>query len=439
MSQQHSPTPKQSSNPGSSIILWIGIVLFMTMIVLGIYAIVTKQGIIISVILFILAALALPIGIQQIAPNILPQVQRTMKTGMLVIGIWFLIGSLTMNVYLLIRLQMPDNPDLNASRTLGPRPELTSTLTGTSSSVSPSTVSLRDFLIPTPNSRPVAIVRGSDGNFWFTEEQGNKIGRMTPQGAITEFTIPTSKSIPGGLTRGADGNLWFYENKGDKIGRITPQGQITEFPVPAGSDLVGITAGPDSNLWFVGFKPNKIWRMTTSGVIAGEFPIPTDGSGTETIIAGPDGNIWFVEDWGNKIGRITPQGNIKEVGIPTSLVSGQQNYHDMSVGSDGNIWFTEGLANKLGRITPQGEITEFAVPSPGSYPGSPCAGPDGNIWFTDDANHIRRITPSGVFLSGFTITPTPDSRPAALTVGQDKTIWFIEPGGNKLGQITIGL
>src|SRR5260370_27791676 len=127
MSQQQSPTPKQSSNRGSSIILWIGIVLFMTMIVLGIYAIVTKQGIIISVILFVLAALALPIGIQPIAPNILPQVQRTMKMGLLVIGIWLLVGSLTLNVYLLIRPQVTSSLDLNASRLSGSKPALTPT------------------------------------------------------------------------------------------------------------------------------------------------------------------------------------------------------------------------------------------------------------------------------------------------------------------------
>ncbi len=348
-----------------------------------------------------------------------------------------LIISLSFNIYLVLPKTRTDA----ASGKATPSSSGTSTVTtrATPSSVSSSTGSLREFPVPTPNSRPVAIVRGSDGNFWFTEEQGNKIGRITPQGVIAEFLIPTSKSIPGGLTRGSDGNLWFFENKGDKIGRIIPQGQITEFPVPARSDLVGLTSGPDGNLWFVGYKPNKIWRMTTSGVITGEFPIPTDGSGTETIIAGPDGNVWFVEDWGNKIGRITPQGNITEFPIPTPLVSGQQNYHDMIVGPDGNVWFTEGLANKIGRITPQGEITEFSVPPPGGSPSSPCAGPDGNIWFTDDAHHMRRITTSGMFLDEFIMIPIPESRPAALTVGQDKTIWFIEPRGNKIGQITTSL
>ena len=43
-----------------------------------------------------------------------------------------------------------------------------------------------------------------------------------PSGTITEFTIPTTSSIPEGITAGPDGNLWFTENGGNKIGRITP-------------------------------------------------------------------------------------------------------------------------------------------------------------------------------------------------------------------------
>jgi streptogramin lyase len=438
MSQQQSPTSHPSPHRWTSLGLWIGMVLLLTTTILGIYAIVTKQDIIFAVISFGLVIFAVPLGILQIAPSSLVQMRQTIKMGLLVIGISLLLGSLTLNLILLLRPQVHSSFDLNASPTSGPKPALTPTLKGTPPSVSPSAGHLSEFLIPTPNSRPVSIASGSDGNFWFTEERGNKIGRVTSQGVITEFLIPVSNSIPGGLTRGSDGNLWFFENRGDKIGRVTSQGKITEFPVPAGSDLVGITSGPDGNLWFAGYKPNKIWRMTTSGVITGEFAISTDGSGTETIIAGPDGNVWFVEDWGNKIGRITPQGSITEFPIPTPLVSGQQNYHDMIVGPDGNLWFTEGLANKIGRITPQGEITEFPVPPPGGNPGSLCAGPDGNLWFTDDAKHIRRLTTSGMFLGEFMI-PTPGIRPAALTVGPDKNIWFIEPSGNKIGQITTGL
>lgn len=48
-----------------------------------------------------------------------------------------------------------------------------------------------------------------------------KIGRITPGGTITEFPVPTSKSQPFGIGSGPDGNLWFTEYSGNKIGRIT--------------------------------------------------------------------------------------------------------------------------------------------------------------------------------------------------------------------------
>jgi len=55
---------------------------------------------------------------------------------------------------------------------------------------------------------------------WFTEWSGNKIGRITPSGVITEFTIPTPSSNPGGIAAGPDGNIWFIEQNGNKIGQL---------------------------------------------------------------------------------------------------------------------------------------------------------------------------------------------------------------------------
>jgi streptogramin lyase len=49
---------------------------------------------------------------------------------------------------------------------------------------------------------------------------------------VTEFPIPTASSLPSGITMGPDGNLWFTETSGNKIGRITTAGVITEFAIP---------------------------------------------------------------------------------------------------------------------------------------------------------------------------------------------------------------
>jgi virginiamycin B lyase len=68
---------------------------------------------------------------------------------------------------------------------------------------------------------------------WFTENKGNKIGKISPTtGDITEYEIPTVGSGVLGITTGPDGNLWFTELQGDKIGKISPMtGDITEYPI----------------------------------------------------------------------------------------------------------------------------------------------------------------------------------------------------------------
>ena len=95
--------------------------------------------------------------------------------------------------------------------------------------------------------------------------------------------------MPGTLTAGPDGAIWFGEGAGNKIGRLTTDGQITEFPVPStpGAPATIIT-GPDGALWFLEHLGNKIARMTTQGAFT-EWPIPTPDSQPQGLAFGPGG------------------------------------------------------------------------------------------------------------------------------------------------------
>src|SRR2546428_13340694 len=68
----------------------------------------------------------------------------------------------------------------------------------------------RFFPIPSPNAQPIEIVLGPDGNLWFTEQNTSAVGRVTPDGVITEFPTPTS-GFPDDISAGPDGNVWFTE------------------------------------------------------------------------------------------------------------------------------------------------------------------------------------------------------------------------------------
>lgn len=263
-----------------------------------------------------------------------------------------------------------------------------------------------------PGAGPAWITTGPDGNLWFTEARGDRIGRITTRGVVTEFRGISPRSYPAGITTGPDGNLWFTEAEGNRVGRITPGGQVTEFSagITPESAPLDIAVGSDGNLWFTESQADRIGRITTQGVVT-EFPlgipltrdrfglIPRPG----TIAAGPDGNLWFTLIDGHRIGRITPAGAVTV--FPAHLGTGSA--CGIAAGPDGNMWFTEAEGNRIGRIHPSGEVTVVRGPRPyvpreasdeSSYPRCGIArGPDGNVWFTEwESDLIGRVTPAGI-------------------------------------------
>ena len=216
---------------------------------------------------------------------------------------------------------------------------------------------------------------GQDAALWFTENGGNKIGRVTTAGVFSEYPVPTSSGAPLGITAGPDGALWFTEENGNKVGRITTAGVFNEYNVPTSASQPGqIVAGPDGALWFTELAGNKIGKITTAGVIS-EFVVPTSGTTPFGIAAGPDGALWFTEFAGNKIGRITTAGTISEVVVTTSGASPL----GVAAGSDGALWFTESLSSKIGRAAltvPAFFIGEVSLGSGVYY----LQFPDGNLF-----------------------------------------------------------
>lgn len=255
-----------------------------------------------------------------------------------------------------------------------------------------------EFPLPS-GAVPHGITAGPDGNLWFAEFYGNKIGRLTPAGSLTEFPLPTAFSFPEDITAGPDGALWFTESSSSgRIGRITTGGAFTEFTVPTPSgEPYGITVGPDGNLWFTEYHGKKIGRITPSGTIT-EFPLPAASGNPPRITTGPDGNLWFTErDQGTPhIGRITPSGTITEFSMPYSP-SGP---FDVTTGADGNLWYTDGSCGIydgcIARITPAGIVTvmnQNVAGSSGSTLKELTASP-GGVWFAA-GRVMGSITPSG--------------------------------------------
>jgi virginiamycin B lyase len=174
---------------------------------------------------------------------------------------------------------------------------------------------ISEFTPPTPDSGPRALAAGGDGSIWFSEYRTDKIGRITPRGVITEFPLPRPNSGPGDITMGPDGALWFVElsggmdgvrTDGNRVGRITYSGEVSEFPMPAGgTSAINIAVGPDRNLWYT--RGASVGRVTPAGVVT-EFPTGPD-TRAAGLTAGSDrepptrlvNRLWIADGGANRL------------------------------------------------------------------------------------------------------------------------------------------
>jgi virginiamycin B lyase len=148
-----------------------------------------------------------------------------------------------------------------------------------------------------------ALSVGPSNTLWATDIASNAVDGFTLSPTTDEITasssyaIPTSSSGVSDITPGSDGNMWFTEDNKNKIGQITPSGTITEYALSSGSDPGGIVSGPDGALWFT--ASGAVGRITTAGSVT-EY---STSNSPNDITAGPDGALWFTQV-GGKIGRL---------------------------------------------------------------------------------------------------------------------------------------
>jgi len=268
---------------------------------------------------------------------------------------------------------------------------------------------------------------------------------MTTTGTVLgQYNLPSDKYVSS-MVLGPDGAIWFTED-GNKIGKITTSGLITEYSISVGgvaADMTDITTGPDGNLWFTAGRTgatigNAVGKITTAGAYT-IYQVSTYNAYLSGITAGPDGNLWFTEKNGSKIGKITTSGTITQYSsIPTTNAQPSS----ITTGSDGALWFTE--ATKIGRITTSGTITEYDVPggTTGFGPSMIVAGPDGAVWFSQTTKIGRMATeltsqsiaftspaPTNATIESSSYTPT-----ASATSGLPVTI-TVDPSSSSVCSI----
>jgi virginiamycin B lyase len=248
-------------------------------------------------------------------------------------------------------------------------------------------IAIREYDVPTANSRPHDPAVAPDGALWFTGQRANTLGRLDPgSGTIREFPLKTPGSGPHGLAVDKDGFVWFTANAKAYIGRFDPRsGEVTEFPMPD--------------------------------------PRARD---PHSLVFDANGKIYFTVQNGNFVGRLEPRTGLirlKEVPTPSARPYG------LALGRDGAAYFCQFGTDRIGRIDPETlEISDYRLPE-GARPRRIAAAPDGSLYYTDFARgYLGRLDPKTGQVREWASPGGAGSRPYGIDVLADGTVWYSESG-----------
>jgi len=323
------------------------------------------------------------------------------------------------------------------------RPDMAAVIT-----VKPRTTQILEVPLLGAGRVPGVLAIDAEDNIWFTQGGGgfsrlgsvplnNKIGRLSPDGKVTEYETPTMESGPTSIHIGLQGHVWFTERAGNHIGELDPKsGRIREYPIPTPmSGATGIAVDHvTGKVWFAEKLSSKVGALDPETEQIIEYETPTAKSQPSTIMVDDIGTVWFDERANDKIVSLNPQtGQMKEYAVPTpvSRVVGLVPDHR------GHIWFLQLAGNKVGRLhIASGSVTEFAVPTKYCSPFKLAIDARGRIWFTEAFGNKIGVLDNGKFYE-FAI-PTSESMPGGIGIDSKGNLWFTEQAGNQLGVIPYG-
>lgn len=305
----------------------------------------------------------------------------------------------------------------------------------------PASSATRIIPVPTSDAGLGRIVTAPDGTMWFTEEDANKVGKITPAGQITEFAFPAEfpgTTILKDLDVAPDGTIWVVYESGERVrhmnpdGSIIADGQLDSSGYPYGEE---VRVDRDGTAWItMSYDEDYIVRIVGTSIYAdpnapgcedslgeaadgsmwcrqgdGLIHVNSTGSGgvrypagkyaayPYAIAAGPVGSIWFGRYFSGTFATSPDDGEVGYLDAATARITAFNTGSrtapaDLVKGPDGNMWFTSiGAAAGIGHISRHGRGALTAI---GGYePTSLTFAKNGAIFATDATNNvILRVT-----------------------------------------------
>lgn len=154
-----------------------------------------------------------------------------------------------------------------------------------------------------PGTGPHGLAIAGDGTLWFAGKEGSVVGSANPKTLEVNYYPLAANSAAIYIHVAKNGDVWFTELTGSKVGRIR-KGAMTEIVLPIeNSRPISIDTSPNGSVYMtleaansMGYIPSKIARGPSSDLqtnVIQQLFVATPGvkpaGGTFT----PTGQFWF--------------------------------------------------------------------------------------------------------------------------------------------------
>ncbi len=306
---------------------------------------------------------------------------------------------------------------------------------------------------PVPAGQPFNIVvetSGPPASVWFTLPDVNMIGHMVVTSTVdyvfTAVPVPTANSEPYDLVYDGADTIWFTENAGNKIGRLTlSSGNVVEYNVPtANSEPTGIDLSPDGRVWFLQRAGNKLAVFNPNTTQFQEFPYELTGGQLEDIAVADNTHIWLTVPALTRVSEYRVDEN-DFVNVP--VISGPGGVlfppGDIVVGN-GRVWISAPSQDWAGIYAP-GTLSFWEWIDTWTTGGQPTGlaftssnGVNHHIWYVETAgNRVGKFVTDAQGNTSYnwaTLLPTPDSQPRNIAVATNGHAWITEMAAGKIAE-----
>ena len=283
----------------------------------------------------------------------------------------------------------------------------------------PANQTIHEYLLPGAKPKFAAVtwgmtIQNSKNLVWFTEEISNAVWSFNMETHVfTKYPIHTGDSFPFGIAVDQQGNVWFTELFGNKLGEIAANSTTaTEVNIPLsgpyGSEPSGITVDNSGRIWMTvagvngvaSYYQGNFQFYNLTGLIVSPVGIGADSQG----------NLWLTQHGPSFLSEFNPSTHyFRTISTFVPSLNTSLPYFDC-VDSNGNVFFNEHYGNAIAVFDPTTEtLTEYENPTRPTFTGgiagmlTMALSPQNIPWFTElftgSVGMVNTSKPVGLSLS----------------------------------------